>query len=52
MRILTIGATGLLGTETAGLLSHDHEVIGASKKEPALTVDFSGGESSAVLNPH
>ncbi|PPK47085.1 hypothetical protein B0G57_10149 [Trinickia symbiotica] len=30
MRILMIGATGLLGPETARLLSHDHEVIGAS----------------------
>ncbi|CAB3806100.1 hypothetical protein LMG28138_05762 [Pararobbsia alpina] len=42
MRI--IGATWLLGKETAGLLSRDHEVVGASRKRPAPKVDISDPE--------
>lgn len=51
MRILMIGATRLLGTETARRLSRDHRAIGASRKGPALTVDSSGRESSAEPSP-
>jgi uncharacterized protein YbjT (DUF2867 family) len=50
MRILVIGATGLLqGKEIAGLLSRDHEVIGASRKGPALTVDISDKASIVAM---
>ena len=49
MRILVIGATGLLGTETVRLLSRDHEVIGASRKGPALTVDISDKASIVAM---
>jgi dTDP-4-dehydrorhamnose reductase len=50
MRILVIRATGLLGTETARLLSRDHKVVGASRKGPALTVDISD-KASMVADP-
>jgi NAD(P)-dependent dehydrogenase (short-subunit alcohol dehydrogenase family) len=49
MRILVIGATGLLGKEIAGLLSRDHEVIGASRNGPALTVDISDKASIVAM---
>jgi NAD(P)-dependent dehydrogenase (short-subunit alcohol dehydrogenase family) len=49
MRILVIGATGLLGKEIAGLLSRDHEVIGASRKGPAVTVDISNKASIVAM---
>ncbi|WP_296652758.1 short chain dehydrogenase [Paraburkholderia sp.] len=49
MRILVIGATGLLGTEIVRLLSRDHEVIGASRKGPALTVDISDKASIVAM---
>ena len=49
MRILVIGATGLLGAEIVKCLSADHEVIGASRKGPALTVDISDKASIAAM---
>jgi len=49
MRILVIGATGLLGTETVNLLSREHEVIGASRKGSALTVDISDKASIVAM---
>jgi NAD(P)-dependent dehydrogenase (short-subunit alcohol dehydrogenase family) len=49
MRILVIGATGLLGTETVRLLSGDHEVIGASRNGPALSVDISDKASIVTM---
>lgn len=41
MRILVIEPTRLLGAETVGLSSCDHELIGTSCKGPALAVDIS-----------
>lgn len=49
MRILVIGATGLLGKEIVGLLSRAHEVIGASRKGSELTVDIADKASIAAL---
>jgi len=40
MRILLVGATGLLGKEIVRLLSPDHQVIGASRNGPDLSVDL------------
>ncbi|WP_028220802.1 short chain dehydrogenase [Paraburkholderia oxyphila] len=40
MRILLVGATGLLGKEILRLLSPEHEVIGASRNGPDLSVDL------------
>jgi NAD(P)-dependent dehydrogenase (short-subunit alcohol dehydrogenase family) len=40
MRVLIIGATGLLGNEIVRLLSHEHRVIGASRNGPDLSVDL------------
>jgi uncharacterized protein YbjT (DUF2867 family) len=51
MRILVIGATGLLGKEIAGLLSRDHAVIGASRKRPALTVRGGRHHRPSTLSP-
>ena len=45
MRILVIGATGLLGTPVARALEANHEVLGASLKGSALQVDFADPES-------
>jgi len=45
MRILVIGATGLLGTPVARALEGNHEVLGASLKGSALQVDFADPES-------
>lgn len=41
MRVLVVGATGLLGKEIVNLLSLDHEVIGASRQHPVVKVDIS-----------
>ena len=40
MRVLIVGATGLLGKEIVRLLSPDHQVIGASRNGPDLSVDL------------
>ena len=40
MRVLIVGATGLLGKEVCRLLSPEHEVIGASRNGPDLSVDL------------
>ncbi|WP_233889399.1 short chain dehydrogenase [Paraburkholderia flagellata] len=45
MRVLIVGATGLLGKEIARLLSPEHEVIGASRNAPHLSVDLTDKES-------
>jgi NAD(P)-dependent dehydrogenase (short-subunit alcohol dehydrogenase family) len=45
MRILVVGATGLLGKEIVGLLSGEHEVIGASRKGATVPVDISDKQS-------
>lgn len=49
MRILVVGATGLLGKEIVGLLSPDHDVIGASRKGSAIAVDISSKESIVAM---
>ncbi|WP_207003785.1 NAD-dependent epimerase/dehydratase family protein [Trinickia mobilis] len=49
MRILVIGATGLLGKEIVGLLSADHDVIGASRKGSAIAVDISDKKSIVAM---
>lgn len=41
MRVLVVGATGLLGKEIVQLLSPEHEVITASRKGSAISVDIS-----------
>ena len=45
MRILVVGATGLLGKEIVGLLSGEHEVIDASRKGSTVSVDISDKQS-------
>jgi len=40
MRVLIVGATGLLGSEVVRLLSPEHQVIGASRNGPDLSVDL------------
>jgi NAD(P)-dependent dehydrogenase (short-subunit alcohol dehydrogenase family) len=40
MRVLIVGATGLLGKEVVHLLSPEHQVIGASRNGPDLSVDL------------
>jgi NAD(P)-dependent dehydrogenase (short-subunit alcohol dehydrogenase family) len=40
MRVLIVGATGLLGKEVVRLLSPEHQVIGASRNGPDLSVDL------------
>lgn len=47
MRILVVGATGLLGKEIVGLLSADHDVIGASRTGSAVGVDIS--EKASII---
>lgn len=41
MRVLLVGATGLLGTEIKRTLEPQHEVIAASRKGSDVTVDIS-----------
>ena len=41
MRVLVIGATGLLGKEIAALLSEEHDVVKASRSSPEVSVDLS-----------
>jgi NAD(P)-dependent dehydrogenase (short-subunit alcohol dehydrogenase family) len=40
MRVLIVGATGLLGKEIVRLLSPEHQVIGASRNGPDQSVDL------------
>jgi NAD(P)-dependent dehydrogenase (short-subunit alcohol dehydrogenase family) len=40
MRVLIVGATGLLGSEVVRLLSPEHQVIGASRTGSDLSVDL------------
>jgi dTDP-4-dehydrorhamnose reductase len=49
MRILVVGATGLLGKEIVGLLSAEREVIGASRKGSAVSVDISDEQSILAM---
>ena len=49
MRILVVGATGLLGKEIVGLLSAEHEVISASRKGSAVSVDISDKQSIVAM---
>ncbi|MBP0630357.1 MULTISPECIES: short chain dehydrogenase [unclassified Cupriavidus] len=49
MRVLVIGATGLLGKEITALLSEEHDVIGASRSTSALSVDISDKESILAM---
>ncbi|MPW23532.1 short chain dehydrogenase [Paraburkholderia sp. CNPSo 3157] len=49
MRVLIVGATGLLGTEIVRLLSPDHQVIGASRHGPDLSVDLADNGAIASM---
>jgi NAD(P)-dependent dehydrogenase (short-subunit alcohol dehydrogenase family) len=49
MRILVVGATGLLGKEIVKLLSPEHEVIGASRKGSTVSVDISDKQSILAM---
>lgn len=49
MRILVVGATGLLGKEIVKLLSSEHEVIGASRKGSTVSVDISDKQSILAM---
>ncbi len=49
MRILVIGATGLLGKEITALLSEEHDVVGASRSSPAVSVDISDKRSILAM---
>ncbi|MDR5813046.1 short chain dehydrogenase [Caballeronia sp. LZ033] len=49
MRVLLVGATGLLGTEIKRLLEHRHEVITASRKGSDVAVDLSDKASIVAL---
>jgi NAD(P)-dependent dehydrogenase (short-subunit alcohol dehydrogenase family) len=48
MRILLVGATGLLGKEIVRLLSPEHQVIGASRNGPDLSVDLA--EKASIVS--
>jgi NAD(P)-dependent dehydrogenase (short-subunit alcohol dehydrogenase family) len=49
MRVLVVGASGLLGRAIVDLLSTEHEIIGASRKGAAVTVDLSDVSSIAAM---
>jgi NAD(P)-dependent dehydrogenase (short-subunit alcohol dehydrogenase family) len=49
MRILVVGATGLLGKEIIQQLSPKHDVIGASRNGSALRVDLSDEGSIVAM---
>ncbi|MDR5854281.1 short chain dehydrogenase [Caballeronia sp. LZ062] len=49
MRVLIVGATGLLGTEIARILGPEHEVIAASRKGSDVPVDLSDKASIAAM---
>jgi NAD(P)-dependent dehydrogenase (short-subunit alcohol dehydrogenase family) len=48
MRILLVGATGLLGKEIVRLLSPEHQVFGASRNGPDLSVDLA--EKASIVS--
>lgn len=48
MRVLVIGATGLLGKEIMALLSGEHDLIGASRSSP-VSVDISDKQSILAM---
>ncbi|WP_250533783.1 short chain dehydrogenase [Caballeronia sp. AZ10_KS36] len=49
MRVLIVGATGLLGTEIARILALEHDVITASRKGSDVAVDLSDKASIAAM---
>ncbi|WP_244848455.1 short chain dehydrogenase [Caballeronia sp. SL2Y3] len=49
MRVLIVGATGLLGTEIARILAPEHDVITASRKGSDVAVDLSDQASIAAM---
>ncbi|MDW3684622.1 short chain dehydrogenase [Cupriavidus sp. CV2] len=49
MRILVVGATGLLGKDIVGLLSAEHDLIGASRNGSAVSVDISDKQSILAM---
>ena len=49
MRVLFVGATGLLGKEIVKLLSPEHEVIDASRKGSTVSVDISDKQSILAM---
>ncbi|QSN62269.1 short chain dehydrogenase [Caballeronia sp. M1242] len=49
MRVLIVGATGLLGTEIARVLAPEHDVITASRKGSDVAVDLSDKASIAAM---
>jgi len=49
MRILVIGATGVLGKEIVALLSEEHDVVGASRNSPAVSVNISDKQSILAM---
>ncbi|MBB5464650.1 NAD(P)-dependent dehydrogenase (short-subunit alcohol dehydrogenase family) [Paraburkholderia sp. Clong3] len=49
MRILVVGATGLLGSHIVRLLATEHDVVGASRKGSELHVDLSDKRSIEAM---
>ncbi|MBB5444450.1 MULTISPECIES: short chain dehydrogenase [unclassified Paraburkholderia] len=49
MRILVVGATGLLGSHIVRLLATEHDVVGASRKGSKLHVDLSDKSSIEAM---
>ncbi|VXB87307.1 Short-chain dehydrogenase/reductase SDR [Burkholderia sp. 8Y] len=49
MRVLIVGATGLLGSEIARILAPEHEIITASRKGSEVAVDVSDKASIAAM---
>jgi NAD(P)-dependent dehydrogenase (short-subunit alcohol dehydrogenase family) len=49
MRVLVVGATGLLGREIVKLLSSKHDVIEASRQKAEVTVDLSDKASIVAM---
>ncbi|MGF6541600.1 NAD(P)-dependent dehydrogenase (short-subunit alcohol dehydrogenase family) [Paraburkholderia youngii] len=49
MRILVVGATGLLGSHIVKLLATEHDVVGASRKGSDLHVDLSDKRSIEAM---
>jgi NAD(P)-dependent dehydrogenase (short-subunit alcohol dehydrogenase family) len=49
MRILVVGATGLLGSHIVKLLATEHDVVGASRKGSELLVDLSDKRSIEAM---
>ena len=49
MRVLLVGATGMLGTEIKRILEPSHEVIAASRKGSEVSVDLSDKASIVAV---